>query len=61
MMVNVHDLTDKDLPPNRRTLANLYQVEYLKILKEIQNANKGIRRLRKRNDLLLKRIKELQP
>ena len=57
----IHDakILDIDLPPNRRTQANLYQAEYFKMLREVQKAQKGIRRLKRRNDILQRKILEL--
>jgi|GEM_PF-4454344 len=60
MIIDVHNITDRDLPPNRRTLANLYQVEYFRMLKEVQNANKGIKRLKRRNEYLQKKLREMK-
>lgn len=54
----IHDITDMDLPPSRRTMANLYQAEYFRMLQEVQKANKGIRRLRKKNEALRKRLED---
>lgn len=56
----IHDakILDIDLPPNRRTQANLYQAEYFKMLREVQKAQKGIRRLKRKNESLRKRLED---
>ena len=46
--------TDLDLPPVRRTYANLWQARYFESYKELVNANKGIRRLKRK----IKRLEE---
>jgi hypothetical protein len=51
------NITDLDLPPARRSLANLWQAEYFKALIEVRNANKGIKRLKKRVAQLESRLK----
>lgn len=40
--------TDLDLPPSKRTQANLWQAKYFEMYKEVVKANKGIRRLKRR-------------
>lgn len=44
--------TDLDLPPSQRTLANLWMARYFEAHKELGNANKGLRRLRRKLDRL---------
>jgi hypothetical protein len=51
--------TDLDLPPAFRTQANMWKCKYLEALKEVQKANKGIRRLRARLDK--KVVKKQEP
>lgn len=45
-------VTDLDLPESARTQANLWKAKYFEALKELSNANKGIRRLRKQRAFL---------
>jgi len=47
-------LTDLDLPLAYRTQANLWKMKYLEMLKEVQNANRGLKRLRRKLDSLKK-------
>jgi len=42
--------TDLDLPLAYRTQANLWQAKYFEMYKAVVQANKGIRRLRKKLD-----------
>lgn len=46
------NILDVDLPPIRRSKENLYTAEYFKAFRELQNANKGIRRLKRKNEIL---------
>ncbi len=45
-------LTDLDLPPIQRTQANYWQAKYFQAYQELVNANRGIRRLKRRLDKL---------
>ena len=40
-----YELTDLDLAPMNRTMANHWKAKYFESYKELVNANKGIRRL----------------
>ena len=42
------ELTDLDLAPMNRTLANYWKAKYFESHKELMNANKGIRRLKRK-------------
>ena len=44
--------TDLDLPPIQRTQANYWQAKYFQAYHELVNANRGIRRLKRRLDKL---------
>lgn len=46
---NLLDVYDTDLPAGNRTEANFWKAECLVYLKEINKANKGLRRLSKQN------------
>ena len=50
--------TDLDLPPSRRTQANLWQAKYFEMYKEVLKANKGIRRLRRKLDYVNQSLKD---
>lgn len=44
--------TDLDLAPIHRTQANYWQARYFEAYRELVNANKGLRRLRRKLDTL---------
>ena len=48
-------ITDLDLPPAYRSQANLWAKKYFEAYKELVNANKGIRRLRRKLDRAMQR------
>jgi len=48
--------TDLDLPEASRTQANLWKAKYFEAYKELVNANKGIRRLKRRVERLQQEI-----
>jgi hypothetical protein len=49
-------ITDLDLPPEYRTQANLWKSKYFEAYKELVNANKGLRRLQRRNESLKRQL-----
>jgi chromosome segregation ATPase len=59
-MSDTKDLTDLDLAPYKRTLANLYQAKWLGTSRDLRAAHRGIDRLRRRLDARDERIAELE-
>ena len=51
-LVIEHTFTDLDLAPAHRTQANLWKAKYFEMYKAVVQANKGIRRLRRKIDRL---------
>lgn len=47
-----HTLTDRDLPQINRIMATFWQAKYFEALVELQKANKGAARLRRKLDRL---------
>jgi len=58
---NPKQKTDLDIPPAYRTQANLWQAHYLNAYRELVNANKGIRRLKRKIERMQKVINETKP
>jgi hypothetical protein len=49
---SLRPITDLDLPPECRTQANFWKAKYFESYKELVNANKGLRRLKRRTEYL---------
>lgn len=47
-------MTDLDLPLKYRTEANLWRMKYLEAYRELVQANKGLRRLKRKINYLIK-------
>ena len=52
--------TDLDLPPAKRTEANMWQKKFHEASKELRNANKGIRRINKRLEKYKSEVSDLK-